>query len=190
MKVTKSTIEVLTIQDVPRLDPVRVMIENTAPSQGRITIECYGQAWSAYWGAMGEGCDVSDFVRHAGVDYIVNCLERGIEPTRVTGDSVYAFARQSICQRRRRRGAGYLEFGSLDAKDARALFDSADELRDCETQDAFWNKSQLLTELFGQEWFYYLGGRAEEPNPKYEYLQRIVKAVQQGLVMAEEPVHV
>lgn len=189
MKVAVSNIRQLTITGVERLDPVRVMLQDIEPGKGRITIECYGQAWSASWGGM--GCsysrdDVAAFVALMGTDYIVNCLSRGISPDRVTGDSVCAFARKSICQRRRRSGDSFYEFGSLDKREARQLYERASSLRDCQTQEGFWNHSQLLTELFGQEWFYYLDGRAAEPNPEYAYLERIVKAVQEALVLAEE----
>lgn len=46
MKVEKSDVLAFTISDVERLDPVRVMIENYEPGKGRITITCFGKAWT------------------------------------------------------------------------------------------------------------------------------------------------
>lgn len=51
MSVTVEKIDVLSfvITGAERLDPVRVMIENYEPGKGRITITCYGKAWTAAW---------------------------------------------------------------------------------------------------------------------------------------------
>lgn len=42
------------IKDYSGLDPVSVFLEDFESGKGKITIECYGKYWSAYWGAMGE----------------------------------------------------------------------------------------------------------------------------------------
>ena len=54
MSVTVEKIDVLSfvITGAERLDPVRVMIENYEPGKGRITITCYGKAWTAAWAVM------------------------------------------------------------------------------------------------------------------------------------------
>lgn len=61
------------IRDVAGLDPVRVVLQDVAPGQGRIIIECYGEAWSAYWGAMGDQC-VAAFIAKADSDYLMRRL--------------------------------------------------------------------------------------------------------------------
>lgn len=67
---------------------------------------------------------------------------------------------------------------------ARKLFDRIeDELLSVEREDHCWNHSDLLSELFSDEWWY-AAGDATEPNPDYQYLQRIVLAVQAGLRQA------
>lgn len=53
MKVTETKVQSLEITEVERLDPIRVMAENYEPGRGRITITCYGKAWTAAWFAMG-----------------------------------------------------------------------------------------------------------------------------------------
>lgn len=60
-------VKVFTIFDAPKLDPITVMLQDVAPGCGRLVVECYGSAWSGYWGAMGDrdligfllGCDHS-----------------------------------------------------------------------------------------------------------------------------------
>lgn len=46
MKVERMDVMAFTITDVDRLDPIRVMIENYEPGKGRITITCFGKAWT------------------------------------------------------------------------------------------------------------------------------------------------
>ena len=53
MEIVKSTVRRLEIFNLPRLDPIRVYLEDYDPGKGRITISCYDAAWVGYWGAMG-----------------------------------------------------------------------------------------------------------------------------------------
>jgi hypothetical protein len=59
------------------LDPITVFIENGAPGKGQITLRCYGRAWAAYWGGMGDGNTVQRFLLEVSADYAANCLIRG-----------------------------------------------------------------------------------------------------------------
>lgn len=63
--------EAFTIFDAPKLDPVTVVLQDLGPGNGRLIVECYGLAWSAYWGAMGDR-NVRQFVTECGADYIVS----------------------------------------------------------------------------------------------------------------------
>lgn len=45
--------EAFTIFDAPKLDPVTVVLQDLGPGCGRLMVECWGSAWSAYWGGMG-----------------------------------------------------------------------------------------------------------------------------------------
>lgn len=54
----------------PALDPITVFLQDLGPGRGRITLECYGSAWSSYFGAMGDGNTIQKFVRDAGLDYL------------------------------------------------------------------------------------------------------------------------
>lgn len=80
MNVSTKQVSMLTITDAPlapnrgKLDPVRVIVENLAPGRGRIFIECFGNVWTAYWGGMGGGSTVEEFVERAPTDYLVDKL--------------------------------------------------------------------------------------------------------------------
>lgn len=63
MQIKRSTIEKIRIEDIQdshRLDPVEVIAENIGPGTGKITISCYGQVWTGFWGFWGSmgGCAV------------------------------------------------------------------------------------------------------------------------------------
>jgi hypothetical protein len=57
----------------------------------------------------------------------------------------------------------------------------ANELRNIESANECWHQSELLTELFGEEWHYPVGDRAKEENHKFTYLRRVVETVQAAL---------
>lgn len=63
--------QVFTVFDVHGIDPVTVVLQDLAPGKGRLIVECYGRAWSAYWGAMGETRTVAEFVSASDGDYVV-----------------------------------------------------------------------------------------------------------------------
>lgn len=52
IEITKTDTYLLT--DIDGLDPVTVYVRNYAPERGKIVIECFGKAWSYYWGGMGD----------------------------------------------------------------------------------------------------------------------------------------
>lgn len=51
-------------------------MQDIEPGKGRLIIECFGAAWSAYWGAMGSRT-LAELVRMADADYIANGLTDG-----------------------------------------------------------------------------------------------------------------
>lgn len=59
------------------LDPIALFIDDFEPGRGRLTVECYGCAWSCFWGAMGRGSSVLRFLASCDADYVANCLIRG-----------------------------------------------------------------------------------------------------------------
>lgn len=52
------------LDNLYRLDPITVYVENIEPGKGSITIKCYGEAWTAYWGAMSGG-SIEEFICRA-----------------------------------------------------------------------------------------------------------------------------
>ena len=54
MKVTESLVRKITISEAEHLDPIHATLEDEGPGRGRITIDCFGDAWSGTWGALAE----------------------------------------------------------------------------------------------------------------------------------------
>lgn len=63
----------LMIKDAPRLDPIHVYITDYEPGQGRITIACWGSAWTSCWMAMSGMC-LRDFWLSCNADYLLKNL--------------------------------------------------------------------------------------------------------------------
>lgn len=76
---------VFTIFDAPRLDPITVVLNDVGPGAGMLIIECYGVAWSAYWGGMGDS-KIDEFLRSCNPGYIVGKMAR---PRDLKRDNAY-----------------------------------------------------------------------------------------------------
>lgn len=195
MHIETSQITKLSITDLMgephRLDPVSVFLEDLGvrassgdhkTRQGKIIIECYGKSWSAYWGSMGDRT-VAQFFSDEHSEYLIGCLAPSLRSSQFSGDALVDKAKRVVLDCRRGRTANHHPY-SMDKEDARRLFDRIDdELRHVEREDHCWIHSDLLTELFSDEWWHDAGD-ATEPNPDYQYLQRIVLAVQAGIQQA------
>lgn len=197
MNVESTQVTKMTITGAPSLDPISVFLEDlggrpvTLPEnpnyitrQGKITIECYGESWSAYWGGMGQRT-VVQFFTSCSVDYLVGCLARGSEIDREVfdGRALEAVARKCVIDCRRGRTANW-ECYALDKDEARELYDAADNLSGFSSIEGLWHSrdaSDLLTKLFGEEWHYTVSDKAMVTHPKRLYLARIVDAVQQAI---------
>ena len=70
MKITESTVTKITLTELERLDPINIFLEDFQLGQGKLTVECYGESWSSYWGAMGDR-DISEFLLSCDNDYII-----------------------------------------------------------------------------------------------------------------------
>lgn len=62
-------VDAFCITNAERLDPIIVIFQNYGGGSGRVIVECFGQAWSAYWGAMGS-CTVEEFFASSSAGYI------------------------------------------------------------------------------------------------------------------------
>lgn len=58
-----------TIMDAPGLDPITVVLQDIGPGIGQVIVTCYGLAWTAFWGAMGERT-IRQFLCCVEADYI------------------------------------------------------------------------------------------------------------------------
>lgn len=76
MRIEPQVATVVRIYDLPKLDPVFVVFQDIGPGVGRLLIECYGDAWSGYWGAMGER-SIYSFLQSCSADYIAGKMLGG-----------------------------------------------------------------------------------------------------------------
>jgi len=186
MKVEAGTVTIVRITGIEAshsLDPIRVTLDDIEPGKGRINIEFWGRAWASYWGGMGQKT-IDQFFTSCDNDYLIQNLTSGksVDRTRYSAEALASFARKTICLRRRWRDIGTrINYDSLDRDAARKLFDAAEDLESCETQESCWQESRLLTKIFGEEWFCCLGSESEERNPEYDYLDRICTVVREAL---------
>jgi hypothetical protein len=190
VKIESGKVTVIRISDIMashRLDPIRVTIDDIEPGKGRITIECYGKAWASYWGAMGDKT-IAQFVASCDNQYLIQNLTENLRGTRFSGEALARFARKTVCLRRRWRYRNTrINYDDLSREYARELFNDTDDLASCESHDSCWTKSDLLTKIFGEEWFLSVGSEFEEINPEYAYLERICTAVREALVELANP---
>lgn len=52
MKYIKTQVTKILFTDLANLDTVSVFLEDFEKGKGKITITCFGKAWTAYWGGM------------------------------------------------------------------------------------------------------------------------------------------
>lgn len=78
----------LSVQDAPNLDPINVIFQDTAPGQGRVWVECYGETWSSWWGSMGTRT-VREFVASCDPGYLAMNLIRGRSSRGKKADEAY-----------------------------------------------------------------------------------------------------
>lgn len=171
MKVEKSDILALTISEVERLDPVRVMIENYEPGKGRITITCYGKAWTGAWFAMG-GDSVQKFLKRVSNDYLIGYFDPQLESTiDDDNDANLLFVKSQIIKLRREN--------EIAVEEARQMWDEAEDADDVKANCCDRLVGDKLLGLLGDDPWY--ANWPSVPNPKYLYLERIIDAVRAGL---------
>jgi hypothetical protein len=173
MNVELSTVRKLRLTDLMvepyKLDPVSVILEDLGPSRGKIIIECFGESWSSFWPAMGRR-DIATFFCRCDEHYIAKKLS-SVSGAIPNYDGLAKKARKEVfCLRRD---------GDLSKVEARELFDQCHKLEEVEGADQI--DGFLMQEVFGDDWWYCI---PEKPNPKYQYLCRVIKAVQSGIKAA------
>lgn len=63
------TIETQTVPEANGLDAIEVIWQDYEPGKGRATFICYGTAWTAYFGGMGDRT-IKQFISQCGADYL------------------------------------------------------------------------------------------------------------------------
>ncbi len=75
MDIEESNTIKLHLSDLDSLDPVTIFLEDFSTGVGRITIVCFGEAWSALWGGMGDN-KIVEFFCSCDEHYIAKNLSR------------------------------------------------------------------------------------------------------------------
>lgn len=73
MIIKQTTVTRLEITEAPKLDPIRVYVEDYESGKGRIVINCYDAAWAGYWGGM-SGRTISKFFTDCDAEYLAGNL--------------------------------------------------------------------------------------------------------------------
>jgi len=174
MKVEASTIQKIEIAEVEALDPVTVILEDLGRYRGRITVTCFGRSWTHQWNNTGAN-SIAEFVAWQNAEHLASALAPMMRATCYDEALLVAYAKRVVVERR--LGIN-LDYGFLEKDEARRLYDACDSLRGYVSFERL--PSVLMTELFGDEWFY-AAWHAESPNRDFVYLTRIAQAVIDGL---------
>lgn len=175
MKIETMDVLAFTITDVERLDPVRVMIENYEPGKGRITITCYGKAWTGAWFAMG-GDTVQQFIKRVSTEYLIGYFAPQMEcEVDDDNDANTEFVKSQIIKLRRKE--------ELSAEEAREMWEEAEGADDVKADCCDFSIGGALLKLLGDDPFY--AKWPSVPNHEYTYLSRITDTVREALVKLE-----
>ncbi|WP_411850697.1 hypothetical protein ACLB90_17795 [Stenotrophomonas sp. LGBM10] len=81
------------------LDPISVFVQDQAAGRGRIVVTCYGNAWQAFWGAMGDRT-VMEFVAQCDADYVAGDMISGRQTRMTKAERAYTerIAREVIAE--------------------------------------------------------------------------------------------
>lgn len=167
MKVSTSQVTKLTITGVPNMDPIAVIAEDFGQGVGKITITCFGEAWTHYWGHMGEQHTMRSFFLKCDTPYLIDKLKTGIRG-QIADDDDDALVK-ILCKRviERRRS------GDLTLEVARYMWD------DCQNAN-FGDHENLCAEVLGGDWRDYMPRKS---NPEYEHMGKIVDTVKAAFAL-------
>jgi hypothetical protein len=69
-------VSMLTIPEQPGLDPIRVVMFDHEPGKGTLIVQCFNEAWTAYFNAMGQRT-LLQFIASVGRDYLGSAFRVG-----------------------------------------------------------------------------------------------------------------
>lgn len=73
IKTNPAKLESIRIEGAQALDPVTVFFEDFGDNMGRVTVVCYGECWTAFFGSMGRET-IRDFVKTSPASYLADKL--------------------------------------------------------------------------------------------------------------------
>lgn len=171
MKVETSQVTKLVISGVDDLDPLHVFLEDFGPARGKITITCFDECWTNFWGAMGAGRDIRAFFCSCDVHYLAGKLATGLNAEVDDLGKLADEAKKHVIESRRDRSC------CVSKDKARELFDLANDLETLHDEDPTGYRDAMFN-IFGDEWRCDV---PQKPNHQYEYLCRIVNTVKAAL---------
>ncbi len=171
MEIEQSKVTKLKLTQVDNLDPITVFVDDIEKGKGKITIECWGKSWSAYWGGMGAQ-NIAEFWQSTSVDYLANCLWDHTNPqTELDFEKVIKDVRDHILELRREN--------LIDSFFAREIYDIEEwqEFAPQHTYDDWSCPSYLDKDDFNRLNLPEHSEMPEAPTSDYRYLTLIVAAV-------------
>lgn len=173
MNIEKSMVQKILITGLKRLDPISVYLEDFGGGRGKLIITGFGEAWSYFWGAMGDGYTLSSFIVKCDTDYLAGKLGNGLQSKIDDYEAIAEKARKYICERRR--------FGHFISKEkARELFDKCDRFEGIDNPVEL--DQDLMYDVFGDDWCFDI---PQKRNPKFDYLCEIINVVKEALATNE-----
>lgn len=170
MQIKRTTVEKIRIEDIHaphRLDPVEIIVENFDEGAGKITISCYGEVWTGFWGSMGG--TVEEFFQRVSNDYLIDKMSdyRAMEPD-IDGDTDFL---KGLILKERRAGA-------ITTSQAREAYDFVESRSvDRNTLNNGYVPDCLLPiEGMCEPWYF---DWPQMPSHKYAYLERILNLVRE-----------
>jgi len=88
MKTGILSVNAFCVTDHANLDRITVYYHDFEPGKGQVTIVCYGEAWTAFWGAMGTRT-ILQFLTECDISYIVGRLMGAQFQKHTKGHDVY-----------------------------------------------------------------------------------------------------
>lgn len=161
----------LVITQIPKVDPVTVFIENFGHGRGKLTIESFGEAWSSYWPAMGDGCTLEQFILNCDNHYLSKNLATLGALTEPDYDAFIAYAKRKVVKER--------YAGMIDKNHARQIWTLINDV--CPDHYYFEQASNwdILSTIGGDDWSDHIPKRA---SPLYSHLCRILDALKACLI--------
>ena len=162
MKITKINVEQFTISDIKDLDPVHVIMEDIAPSHGKILIQYCDKAWSSEWSAM-SGQTIKQFFCTCDNHYLAKNLAPHMHSTVLDEDAVPMHAKNKILSMRKAR--------EFEKEHARDLYN---RLSRTIIQDEI-----LMGEIYGEDWWVCLPSKE---SSHYKVLNSVIDLVRDALL--------